>query len=778
LHIALVNSFPNRLRTAEREFIARFRIAAQRLEHCVYEAVTSDDLHLCEPDFVIATHEFSPKLTPHLTLGAMWSPPSFYETDEDRLASILSYDGYLVGSRSVAKFIDDLEYSTGIKKPKSDFLFLPTSPKTAFSIPRDRPWDLVYIGIHWDGSRHAELLAGLEMRGLLNAYGPPKSWASFSRSYRGEVPFDGSSVAETLRRHGVALCLHKAEHRAHDTPSMRLFEAAAAGCVIIADDIPFARRTLGDSAFYLQLEGEHGAEEVADHLAWIKANPRKAAAMAAESHRLISAQYSLENLVERCCAFASNVAANGRDERRSAVAALQADLDARASAPARPRAGALRQQPLVDVIVRVGGRAPEYARRAIESVARQDFGTYRILLVDYKGRGDLRELARTESGPKMSVDYTQSPDTGFRSTSTWTGLKNVTAPFFAQCDDDDSVMPDHFSDLLKVAAEHPECGLVYSGVVRVEEEDEVTIEKPHFSGPLGRKILEKRELKFLNAYDLDRLLHFDNYIQSNAWVARRELLDAELLADPEMQVSEDVYLYLLLAARTKFMCNFRPTAYWNWRSRSQDNSMLAVDQERWAAAGAVIMRRLRHLKFPASGRIAGVAWRRPLNPATPPPARFILRPGVSETFGTPMLDGSEHENFNRSEPGGTWTSAHRSLIVLKLSEPLRRGSLTLAVIAAKPIHQDQQTVTLRVNGQLLCERTLTGWIETEMESEFELPSEVTELRLTVGCEHLICPRLEGWGKDPRELGVFCKTLKLSVPATRAGFRDLQLLEVP
>jgi hypothetical protein len=142
-----------------------------------------------------------------------------------------------------------------------------------------------------------------------------------------------------------------------------------------------------------------------------------------------------------------------------------------------------------------------------------------------------------------------------------------------------------------------------------------------------------------------------------------------------------------------------------------------------------------------------------------------------------MLDGSEHENFNTSEPGGTWTSAHRSLIVLKLSEPLRRGSLTLAVIPAKPIHQDQQTVTLRVNGRLLCERTLTGWIETEMGSEFELPSEVTELRLTVGCEHLICPRLEGWGEDPRELGVFCKTLKLSVPATRAGFRDLQLLEV-
>src|SRR4051812_9392072 len=174
MHIALVNSFPNLPRTAEREFIARFRIAAQNLGHSAYEVVTSEDVHRCHPDFVIATHEFSPKLTPFLTLGAMWSPPSFYEDDEDRIASILSYDAHLVGSRSVAKFIEDLEYPTGIRKPKSDFLFLPTSPATTFSVPPDRRWDLVYIGVHWDGMRHGELFAGLDRCGLLNVYGPPK----------------------------------------------------------------------------------------------------------------------------------------------------------------------------------------------------------------------------------------------------------------------------------------------------------------------------------------------------------------------------------------------------------------------------------------------------------------------------------------------------------------------------------------------------------------------------------------------------------------------------
>ena len=48
------------------------------------------------------------------------------------MKSILSYDAYLPGSQCVSRFLDDLEFSTGIRKPRSAFPFLPTAPRTEF----------------------------------------------------------------------------------------------------------------------------------------------------------------------------------------------------------------------------------------------------------------------------------------------------------------------------------------------------------------------------------------------------------------------------------------------------------------------------------------------------------------------------------------------------------------------------------------------------------------------------------------------------------------------
>ncbi|RYH20872.1 MAG: hypothetical protein EON54_25975 [Alcaligenaceae bacterium] len=345
--IALVNGWPCLPNTAEVEYIKRFILAAKRLGHTAYEVVTSDDIEACQPDFVLTTHEFTPKLTAYFTIGAMWSPPKFYSEDQRRIKSILSYDGYLIGSSHVARYIDALEFSTGVRKPRSDFLFLPTSLATSFDDqPSNDEYGLVYIGVHWDGLRHDGLLALLEKAGKINIYGPTDSWTSCPRSYRGTVPFDGATVLNTLARHGVALCIHKEEHRRADTPSMRLFEAAAAGCLIIADELPFARRVLGDSAFYVDMRkpAETTAAQIVAILEWANQNPTAAREMAAKSHAIMQDSYSLETLIQKTCDFVARSKAEIAQAQCSAVDVV-AQVEDRSP-----------KEALVDVVIRTGGR--------------------------------------------------------------------------------------------------------------------------------------------------------------------------------------------------------------------------------------------------------------------------------------------------------------------------------------------------------------------------------------------------------------------------------------
>ncbi len=175
--IALINALPNREHSAEAEFISRFRRVAESLGHEVFVAVTSDEIEAADPDFVIATHEFAQKLTFYPTILALWSPPVFFETDKFRLQSILSHDAYLVGSPQVAMFLKELEAISGAAKPKSAFRFLPSSPARMVPVDHARSiWELVYIGIHWDGRRHQSLLDELEKLCGINLYGPAGSW--------------------------------------------------------------------------------------------------------------------------------------------------------------------------------------------------------------------------------------------------------------------------------------------------------------------------------------------------------------------------------------------------------------------------------------------------------------------------------------------------------------------------------------------------------------------------------------------------------------------------
>ena len=187
MRIAIQNSLPNHPQSAEAEWIRRFFTACSRLGFEPVEVITSDDIIQCQPDCVLVTHEFSPKLTPFPTLGLNWSPPVFFADDPIRRKCILSLDGHLCGSRQIAQWIDDFATGRGKRAVLHDGLMLPSTPDAgpAGFLPRELA--IIYAGLHWDGSRHGKIFRGLDGRVPLRLYSPPEAWGNRGASYPGTL---------------------------------------------------------------------------------------------------------------------------------------------------------------------------------------------------------------------------------------------------------------------------------------------------------------------------------------------------------------------------------------------------------------------------------------------------------------------------------------------------------------------------------------------------------------------------------------------------------------
>ena len=569
MKICVIDAFPSLPYSAEREFIRRLQIVGQRLGIEIIPVVTSSSIEAHRPDFVLATHEFSAKLTSFPTYGALWSPPKYFEGDIVRMRNIFSYDGYVIGSDCVRTFLNEsLSAYPYLAKPISDFCMLPTCPAQPQldAVSQDR--SLIYSGVHWDGDRHRELFLALHKSKQINLYGPRKAWKHLRHSYRGVIPFDGDSLFSVIAKHGISLCIHRDEHIESDTPSMRLFEAASVGSLIIADHIPFARREFGDSIFHLDphFTDAEKAAFIASKITWARDHPREADEMAQASRQIFEARWSLDILLLKLIDFHCSAFSGARDLYSSV--------------------GTTSVSTKIDVIIRCGSRPIETIQRSVNSVLAQMGVNPRVLLVDFSDNHQIEILA---SSYGERVVYVKSRRSGFRSTALWDGLANVSADYFALLDDDDTVQPSHWHQLisaLRYDLDYEKRLFAYSGVIRVEE-DGAYVSAAHHVGSLGTKIEECRELYFMDRFDLDRLLIYDNYIQSNAWVANRALLDAidfSKLDDPRLLVAEDVYLYLLFLSVTDFLPVFVQTANWHWRSKSGENSMIAVDQMQWHAA--------------------------------------------------------------------------------------------------------------------------------------------------------------------------------------------------
>jgi len=503
-HIAIQNSYPGSSATAELEYIKRFVLVSERFGIKTTIVDTSNDIIAACPNFVIATHPNTPKLTQFTTLGSMWSPPQYFQNDPRILRSVCSYDGYLVGPDVTLKAVCESAGRFSSPKPIADFRVYPSSPS---GIAQAKEFSsLLYLGTNWDGSRHAGLLAKLAAERLLALYGPPAAWRHLPGAYCGPLPFDGTSVIRACAKHGVVLCLNLEDHRELDTPSMRIFEAASAGCVVLSDDIPFARRIFGDAVFVIpsELDDDDKLAFIRDRLDFVKNHPRVAGEMGATVKEIFDRELSLDVVIPKIVEFGFEVRSVAGSNRLSGTLIGE-------------------DAATINVFIRAENCKPALLDRAIQSVCGQTYPHLRIVLV---GRtSQVSQFVEQYRHVGRAIETTPEPIGGGRSALFNARAGAVRAPYFSWLDPTCTWDPIHLESLHAALKWNAACKLAYSGCILVRC-DGSYFEEPNFKVDHAVTIRETRRLMSLEPFEVLRSASNNEMIPLSGWLARPELLAA------------------------------------------------------------------------------------------------------------------------------------------------------------------------------------------------------------------------------------------------------------
>jgi len=539
MKIAIQNPFAEQ-RVAETELSRRISLAATRLGWQAAEVCTAIEIKACQPDFVIALHNNSPKLAEFPTYGCMWNPPSFFEGTELFVKHVFTYDGYLTSSGVIDRWLHQLLYTT----PKRYFVapFYTSCPATVWQPPNLNNPRLAYLGSNWDGPRFRTLFEGLDDLEFMQVYGNPEGWNYLHSAYKGSLPYDGLSVLNTLNQAGVGLCLHRSEHRQAALPSMRIFEIVAAGAVAICTEHPFIRSVFADTVLYIDPDAEIATQiaHVSQHMQWIQEHPDLASAMARQAHQIFSETYTLEKLL-------LGVASQHQES------IFSQNLPKQLATPESDRS----QLPSVEFIVRVNNIAT--AQSLLNQITRQTYPNLKATIVKPKflNLDTLITFCPESFQNQISLKVLES-NTEYSSTSLWTGLQTITAEYFALLDETGEIYPNHVQTLISLLQHHPHAGLAYAGTRRtlITAADQFTAGQPETDKSVAEN---SEELTIFQPFNLDRFLRFNQEIAPHSFIARRSLLDHTVLQDPQLQTHETLCLLLHLAQRTSFLFSYELT---------------------------------------------------------------------------------------------------------------------------------------------------------------------------------------------------------------------------
>ncbi|QGJ72227.1 Hypothetical protein PBC10988_39450 [Planctomycetales bacterium 10988] len=512
MRLGFYNAHPG-VENAEKEFLSRAMIAVRRLGWEVEEFSNPIDAENWRADVLLITHNQQPKLSSIPSIGLMWNPTEFFRDWPQQVHNILSYNGYLPGSEPIRLYIEDLLYSRARRTPIAPFEFYPSCYATKWSekIPRKRK--LFYAGMGWDGNRHNGLIEKIAKRLPLNLYGPPKRWKHLKHCYQGFVPFDGISMLDRIQESGITLCFHRQEHRKENVPSMRLFEAAAAQSVIIADEIPFAKQHFRDSIFTVNFSQptDQVVQELETIYNWIESHPEDATEMAKRSHEIFCESLCLEKL----------------------LAPLPEYLQAIQS----PRE--FKSLPQEDSTITAILSIQEWNESVLLTLTSLQKQTHSSINLQLVGPSPLEKVE--EPFRSIIVSLHASYTVGFENQqqSWWDQLTNIGTPYFTVLQPGLEYHPNCFSSLLAQIQTDRSSEVVCTGLIDRS----------------NNQPSEKGMIKFPSIQaELSNLFHDGENLTPMPWLAKSSLLTEELLKSPRLSYCELEYLLasLLIIGQSSF----------------------------------------------------------------------------------------------------------------------------------------------------------------------------------------------------------------------------------
>ena len=320
----VIYTFPG-TEMAEKEAILRLKKAASNIGYnmvilnsqgyCLnsemggtFKRIRDDDL-----EFIITTHFMDTKFFDTFYYHALWNPKeTSLSSDNYRMYidNILSNDDFLIydqggmSNHLKSVLIDDqrdLERASQL---------VASCPKSVIMEPNLHNPKLFYCGTNWERTcnssglaRHSGLFSLLDNCNVIEIYGPKKlpnwpiaPWDGY-KSYNGEIPFDGFSILEKINQCGIVLALSSDVHRRAGAVTNRVYEACAAGAVIISDDNPFMKEHFEDTVLYIDFNINNPIDtynQIMQKYNWIISHKDEAKELAKQSQNIFIKKFCLE----------------------------------------------------------------------------------------------------------------------------------------------------------------------------------------------------------------------------------------------------------------------------------------------------------------------------------------------------------------------------------------------------------------------------------------------------------------------------------------------------
>lgn len=223
--------------------------------------------------------------------------------------------------------------------------------------------------------------------------------------------------------------------------------------------------------------------------------------------------------------------------------------------------------PRVSVLIPTYNRA-KYIRDAIDSVLRQTFTDFEVIVVDDGSTDNTREIVTGYTDPRVKYIYQENSGV---STARNNGIKISNAEYIAFLDSDDMYLEDMLEKSVRILDEHPEVGYSYgqSNIMREGVGVYRTRTSPfHSHSTVVGSVEQVRELLFHSP------------ITTSTFIGRCHCIEETGGFHPELWTCQDYHLFVKLAKRCSGYYIAKPLINFRYHEENQLHRQMKPGKEK------------------------------------------------------------------------------------------------------------------------------------------------------------------------------------------------------